>query len=290
MDLLFLHLYQCVFYTAVSQLQKVPCVFLCLVYFSNKAAVCSWRVWSRHHSKKPHLKLNTSKIPAALVNIACISYVFAKDVFHLNQRGQWEGCLWTIFIGAFTLMSQIRASYRNVPVKHERCFEVSKILYVTNNEHWLIRLHASPTARLNLENIVHLYPHVQGVTKNMEHVVKSWLKQDLICMPTCLWRLTFHKQHALINSEGKRSNLAQSLLLIKISQLLRLSERLHSRNPSVFTCLFFIKFCTCVGFVRVCLWVLRCTSLRVDVCVHRHWRLEMLCITPCLCAAMGDWV
>lgn len=43
-------------------------------------------------------------------------------------------------------------------------------------------------------------------------------------MQMCLRRLTFQNQRSLIDSEGVRSNLAQSLLLIKISQSHCLSE------------------------------------------------------------------
>lgn len=74
-------------------------------------------------------------------------------------------------------------------------------------------------------------------------------------MPMCLWRLTFHKQHALINSEAKLSSLAQSLLLIKISQLLRLSERLRRQNPSVFTFAFYQTLHLCWICISVCVCV-----------------------------------
>lgn len=80
--------------------------------------------------------------------------------------------------------------------------------------------------------------HTSECQRNMEHAVKSLLKTLSHLHADVFVRLAFQKQSVLINSEGKLPNLAQSLLLIKISQLLRLSVRLCRRHPSVFMCLF----------------------------------------------------
>lgn len=71
-------------------------------------------------------------------------------------------------------------------------------------------------------------------------------------MRTCLCKSHISQtSHALINSEGERSHLAQSLLLITISQSHRASSsKIHlsfapgSPPPS------FIKLHTCAGFRR----------------------------------------
>lgn len=120
---------------------------------------------------------------------------------------------------------------------------------------------------------------------NMEKNGARWdslLKHNLICMPMFLWRLTFHKQHALINSEGKLSNLTQSLLLIKNSQLPLLSVRLRCLKSICFNVCFFIKLSTCVRFVCLSrsLCVCVCVWIDVCVCIYRYWYLLNVALCP----------
>lgn len=76
--------------------------------------------------------------------------------------------------------------------------------------------------------------HVFSATKYMECVMKLLLKHCLIYILMCFESFHFINTVNSLTVRAWLSNLAQSLLLIKIFQLLWLSERLCCRNPSVF--------------------------------------------------------
>lgn len=108
------------------------------------------------------------------------------------------------------------------------------------------------------------------------------LKCSLVCMQMCLQRLTFQNQRALINNEGVCSNLAQSLLLIKISQSHRLSETRPWNSICVHICSYqtlhlcwiYVPACRCVCFSLVA--VLIFTSVGIfgccsSVCAVQPW-------------------
>lgn len=104
-------------------------------------------------------------------------------------------------------------------------------------------------------------------------------------MQMCLQRLTFQNQRALINNEGVCSNLAQSLLLIKISQSHRLSETRPWNSICVHICSYqtlhlcwiYVPACRCVCFSLVAVLIFTCRHL---------WLL-----LQCLCrAALGEQV
>lgn len=95
------------------------------------------------------------------------------------------------------------------------------------------------------------------------------LKCNPVCMQMCLRRLTFQNQRALINSEGVRSNLGQSLLLIKISQSRSLSETRPRNSICVHICSYqtlhlcwiYVPACRCVLSPCCCVDIHRCRHL-----------------------------
>lgn len=111
------------------------------------------------------------------------------------------------------------------------------------------------------------------------------LKCNPVCMQMCLRRLTFQNQRALINSEGVRSNLGQSLLLIKISQSRSLSETRPRNSICVHICSYQTLH-LCWIYVPAC----RCV-LSPCCCVDIHRCRHLWLLLRCLCrAALGERV